>query len=563
MTRGRPTCSFPRHLALLLLALVALSGPRPAQAISREEIFARAAPATVLVVAVTGDRESLTTGVLLTEDGLLVTSHKALGGSKDLYIFPPDPRVRDEEFVKYIGAHLERGLRARLAYSDAQADLALLALPPRGAAYPAVPLGDADTLRLRQEVVALGNPTGLAYSQVAGSIVTLRKGAPFQAELALSPASPINIGAPVLDPDGLLVGTVSALRKEAKGGRVLATVRPAGAIRQFVLLGGGRGVALVKPKTAPAAPAAPAPAAAQAPGKGGAPVQVQVQDSGAGPEVLLHELGLVFDKRVGRFHATRIYCELLAARAKQGRAAVFGVGEVEPINITLSEAGKKIGADGVARLLAAYFPALLIDNRSDLWHREGRRYALDFPAMSWAVDDETGAMYATNVGRDLMVYDKGSFRPTGIKGVRDVQVSKNVIYYLGMDNALMSVPAAGQRRQPTRLLPRAVAADQILATQGILYVVEAGQLYRYGRGQWDRNGDPIHRGVRSVAAVGPTWYALDSGGHVFSGGDGKVLEDKGTFDRIWLIGKNVLGLTRSGQVLGYSAASKSWQLLRK
>jgi S1-C subfamily serine protease len=94
-------------------------------------------------------------------------------------------------------AHVVEGVTAGLAVTsdgdeygfdvvgrDRLSDLAVLRMPP-GRVAPAV-LGDADTLRVGQLVVAVGNPLGLAGSVTAGVVSGLGRSLPARTERGMS-----------------------------------------------------------------------------------------------------------------------------------------------------------------------------------------------------------------------------------------------------------------------------------------------------------------------------------------------------------------------------------------
>jgi S1-C subfamily serine protease len=141
--------------------------------------------------------------VTFTADGFLLTSaHVVSGGGDGTATFADGV----EAGFDVVGA-------------DPLSDLAVLRV--RSTSVPPAPLGDADTLRIGQLVVAVGNPMGLAGSVTAGVVSGLGRSLPahdgrrvrliddvIQTDAALNPG---NSGGALADSSGHVVGVNTAV----------------------------------------------------------------------------------------------------------------------------------------------------------------------------------------------------------------------------------------------------------------------------------------------------------------------------------------------------------------
>jgi S1-C subfamily serine protease len=143
-------------------------------------------------------------GVVITPDGFMLTSAHVVAGT--------DGRV-EASFVD------GRELAAEVVGADPLSDLAVLRSEEDGL-VPAV-LGDAETLRVGQLVVAIGNPHGFAGSVTAGVVSALGRSLPvrsraagrivenvIQTDAALNPG---NSGGALADGRGCVVGINTAV----------------------------------------------------------------------------------------------------------------------------------------------------------------------------------------------------------------------------------------------------------------------------------------------------------------------------------------------------------------
>lgn len=139
-------------------------------------------------------------GVVWRADGLILTNAHVAEGAVSVVL--PDRRV----------------LPARLAARDVEHDLAALVVEATG--LSAAELGDSDTLRVGELVLAVGNPLGVVRALSAGLVhATGRRF--IQADLRLAPG---NSGGPLADARGRVVG----LNAMIVGGLALAVPSRAG-----------------------------------------------------------------------------------------------------------------------------------------------------------------------------------------------------------------------------------------------------------------------------------------------------------------------------------------------
>jgi len=171
------------------------------QVVSR--VAAKLLPSVASLTVRTGRGEGAGSGVAFTDDGFMLTSaHVVAGGGSGLAEFTDG----NESRFDVVGA-------------DPLSDLAVLRVRDGGA--PPAALGDADTLRIGQLVVAVGNPLGLAGSVTAGVVSALGRSLPvrdgrrgrliddvIQTDAALNPG---NSGGALADSAGRVVGINTAV----------------------------------------------------------------------------------------------------------------------------------------------------------------------------------------------------------------------------------------------------------------------------------------------------------------------------------------------------------------
>lgn len=121
---------------------LALSEERTA-ALTAQEVYAQVNPSVVSVVAYMGRGGSVGTGVIMSEDGYIVTNHHVIAGGESCTVILSN------------GAELE----AKVVGWDADNDLAVLKVEAEG--LTAAVFGSSDLLTVGDKVYAIGNPLGL------------------------------------------------------------------------------------------------------------------------------------------------------------------------------------------------------------------------------------------------------------------------------------------------------------------------------------------------------------------------------------------------------------------
>ncbi len=176
----------------------------------------------------------LGSGVIVTEDGYILTNNHVVAGAAELRV-----RLSDG-----------RELECTLIGADPATDLAVLKVEATG--LPALSFGDSDALEVGEWVVAIGSPFGFDSSVTAGLVsakgrsgIAGRGSAEglyeefIQTDAAINPG---NSGGPLLDLDGRVVGINSAIITRTGGSIGLGFAIPAKMARSVMdnLIASGR-----------------------------------------------------------------------------------------------------------------------------------------------------------------------------------------------------------------------------------------------------------------------------------------------------------------------------------
>jgi serine protease Do len=152
------------------------------------------------------ERISGGSGFVISADGYILTNHHVIDGADEITVRLKD---RSEYEAKIVG-------------SDQQSDVALLKIEATG--LRTVKLGDSDSLRPGQWVLAIGSPLGLDYSVAAGIVSAVGRSNQFDASQRYVPFIQTDVainrgnsGGPLINLAGEVVGINSQILSTSGG----------------------------------------------------------------------------------------------------------------------------------------------------------------------------------------------------------------------------------------------------------------------------------------------------------------------------------------------------------
>ncbi|HEY5603965.1 MAG TPA: DegQ family serine endoprotease [Gammaproteobacteria bacterium] len=149
------------------------------------------------------DSKSLGSGFIISKDGYILTNNHVIKDANEIIV-----RLSDR-----------RELVAEIVGSDPRSDIALLKI--EGDNLPLVALGDSDSLKVGEWVLAIGSPFGFDYSVTAGIVSAKGRNLPrenyvpfIQTDVAINPG---NSGGPLFNLDGKVIGINSQIYSRTGG----------------------------------------------------------------------------------------------------------------------------------------------------------------------------------------------------------------------------------------------------------------------------------------------------------------------------------------------------------
>ncbi|MBL6935404.1 MAG: DegQ family serine endoprotease [Alphaproteobacteria bacterium] len=180
-------------------------------------------------------QNSLGSGVVVSGDGLVVTSHHI---------------IKDSDQIKVVLAD-NREFRAEVISRDTRTDLAVLRIDDGDQAFASLPLGDSDELEVGDLVLAIGNPFGVGQTVTSGIVSALARTTGgisdyqffIQTDAAINPG---NSGGALVDMKGRLVGINTAIFSKSGGSHGIGFAIPVNMVKA-VIRGAKSGGPIVRP----------------------------------------------------------------------------------------------------------------------------------------------------------------------------------------------------------------------------------------------------------------------------------------------------------------------------
>ena len=167
------------------------------------------------------------TGVILTDDGYIVTNAHVVRGARKIQAKLAPSMIGDQPVAALIDA--------KLIGLDAEADLAVIKI--ERTALPSLKLGDSNAVHQGQLVLAFGNPLGLESSVSMGVISsTARQIKPDDLMVYLqtdAPINPGNSGGPLVDTEGRVIGINTFILSQSGGSEGLGFAIPSSIVAEI------------------------------------------------------------------------------------------------------------------------------------------------------------------------------------------------------------------------------------------------------------------------------------------------------------------------------------------
>ncbi len=168
-------------------------------------------------------QNSLGSGVIVDESGLVVTNYHVVAGASEITVVLSDRR----EFA------------AEIVVDDERSDLAVLRIESGGDKLPVIELKDSDLAEVGDLVLAIGNPFGVGQTVTSGIVSALARtqvdisdfNSFIQTDAAINPG---NSGGALVTLDGKLIGINTAIYSRSGGSIGIGFAVPSNMVRTVI-----------------------------------------------------------------------------------------------------------------------------------------------------------------------------------------------------------------------------------------------------------------------------------------------------------------------------------------
>jgi putative serine protease PepD len=176
--------------------------------LSAAQVYARDSKGVVAIMARSGQGSDEGTGIVLNDEGLILTNDHVVAGASSIQIG--------------VGTGSSKVTReAKLVGEEADSDLALIKVDPSGLGLTPLKLANAGSVHVGDQAYAIGSPYGLEETLTRGIISALDReiqapngskiSGALQTDAALNPG---NSGGPLIDTEGNVIGVNSQIASE-------------------------------------------------------------------------------------------------------------------------------------------------------------------------------------------------------------------------------------------------------------------------------------------------------------------------------------------------------------
>ncbi|WP_338549051.1 trypsin-like peptidase domain-containing protein [Roseovarius phycicola] len=168
-------------------------------------------------------QNSLGSGVILSDDGIVVSNYHVVGMATDIRVVLND----------------RREYSAQVLLSDQESDLAILQLD-NASGMPTLGLRDSDTLQVGELALAIGNPFGVGQTVTSGIVSGLARSGTATGNArgyfiqTDAPINPGNSGGALVDINGDLIGINTRILSRSGGSNGIGFAIPSALVAQFV-----------------------------------------------------------------------------------------------------------------------------------------------------------------------------------------------------------------------------------------------------------------------------------------------------------------------------------------